>query len=190
MKLVVGLGNPGKEYVGTRHNAGFMVVDNYLGEVEYKKKFNAFVVETIVENQKVVFVKPQTFMNLSGNAVREIMNFYKIEIDELLIIHDELDLEIGNWKLSRDKSSAGHNGVQNIFDNLNTNDIARLRIGISNDYKTNGMDFVLDKFSKDDLELLSRNYPIFKEIIKAFIKNGYHGAMKELSEQKHREKIS
>ena len=118
MKLIVGLGNPGKEYQNTRHNIGFNFLDSY---VEYKnlgndwtKKFDGLYMNTIIDGHKVIFLKPQTYMNLSGNSVRKVMDYFDINIDDILIISDDLDLSIGNFKLKSKVSCVGHNILRDI----------------------------------------------------------------------------
>ena len=99
MKLIIGLGNPGKDYQNTRHNVGFLILDNYLGNVDWKEKFNALYFEKRINNEKVIFVKPLTFMNLSGNAVVKYVNYYNVNIDDILVIQDDLDLPFSTYKL-------------------------------------------------------------------------------------------
>ena len=124
MKLIVGLGNPGKEYTNTRHNVGFNFIDYYL---DYKnitdtwsKKFDGLYIQTNLNGEKVIFLKPQTFMNLSGNSVRKVIDYFNIEIDDILVISDDLDLSIGNFKLRPSGSSGGHNGLKSIESNIGT----------------------------------------------------------------------
>ena len=148
MKLIVGLGNPEKKYDNTRHNIGFMVLDNYLGKVDYKSKFNGLYYEKNINNEKVIFLKPQTYMNNSGLSVFEFVNFYKISLKDILIIQDDLDLDIGMIKFKFNSSSGGHNGIKSIINCLGSQEFSRLKIGINNEYKKDTIDFVLSKFSK------------------------------------------
>ena len=154
MKLVVGLGNPGKEYVNTRHNIGYSFVDYYLdkkfGDVNWTKKFDGKYTQVIVDKEKVVFLKPETFMNLSGNSVRKIVDYFDISIDDILVISDDLDLLVGNFKLKSYGSCGGHNGLRDIENKLGTNEYKRLKIGISNDKTSDTKDYVLGKFSKEE----------------------------------------
>ena len=108
MKLIVGLGNPGKDYINTRHNVGFMVLDEYLNYPEYQEKFKALYVKKNIQNEIVYFVKPLTFMNLSGQAVREFVHYFNINIMDILVIQDDLDQNVGNYKLKKNSSSGGH----------------------------------------------------------------------------------
>lgn len=163
--LIVGLGNPGEKYVGTRHNVGFLVLEKLranldLPEFKSEKKFNAEVSVgnanlRSIENQKIILTKPQTFMNLSGQAVSSILNFYKLTPDDLLVIHDDIDIVLGEYRIATDSSSAGHNGVQNIIENLGTQKFRRIRIGVGNENLRSQVDpenFVLQKFAPDEME--------------------------------------
>ena len=111
MKLVVGLGNPGNEYKNTRHNVGYIVVDNYLGSVLWQKKFQGL----IYKKNNTIFLKPTTYMNLSGISVKKVIDYYKIPIDNILIIHDDLDLPLGKYKIKFNSSSGGHNGIKSLI---------------------------------------------------------------------------
>ena len=154
MKLVVGLGNKGREYENTRHNMGFMLIDRYLQYKnitdKFKEKFNAIYIETTINNEKVIFIKPMTYMNNSGIAVRAFVDFYKLSSEDILVISDDLDLDLGKFRLRRNGSSGGHNGLKSIISHLGTDDFKRLRIGISND-KDDVINYVLSKFSKKEL---------------------------------------
>ena len=187
MKLIVGLGNPGKNYEKTRHNCGYNAINFYAekNNLTFKKKFNADYTETTINNEKVLLVKPLTFMNLSGNAVIEFVNFYKIKNEDILIIYDDKNFEVGTFKIKRKGSDGGHNGIKNIISVLHTENIARIKIGISNN---NGdlIDYVLGNFSKKDQEKLSQMYPIINEIIDDFciltideLMNKYNGLKDE-----------
>jgi len=156
MKLIVGLGNPGKEYENTRHNIGFYMIDNYVkshGFDGWKSKFNGLYMETNLFGEKVIFLKPQSYMNLSGGVVRRFVDFYKIDVSDIFIISDDLDLNIGNFKLKDRGSSGGHNGLKDIEKNLGTQEYNRLKIGIANNKLIDTKDYVLGKFSKDDLSI-------------------------------------
>ena len=168
MKLVVGLGNPGKEYNLTRHNVGFLILDKYLGDINWSSKFNGLYYEKNINNEKVIFVKPQSYMNLSGNVVQKFINFYKIDTKDLLVIHDDLDLPVGKFRIKINSSSGGHNGIKDIISCLNTNEFVRLKIGISQNRNIDTKDYVLGKFSKSDLEIIDENNNAYKEIIENF----------------------
>lgn len=161
MKLIVGLGNPGKEYDGTRHNFGFSVLDKLAvkhdGTFALNKKFHAEICELFLDGEKLILAKPQTFMNKSGEAVREIVSFYNISNDRIWIIYDDIDLDLGSIRIRKNGSSAGHKGVQSIIDNIGTEDFVRFRLGI----KSKECDFlsteevVLQRFSKEEEPLVA-----------------------------------
>lgn len=169
MKLIIGLGNPGKEYENTRHNIGFMVLDNYLKNSSWQKKFNALYTTEIINNEKVIFVKPETYMNLSGNSVIEFINFYKIEYKDILVIHDDLDLPFGKIRVKTNSSAGGHNGIKSIINRIRNNNFARLKIGISHNINGDTKDFVLGKFNKEQLAQLEKTFILTNQIIEDFI---------------------
>jgi PTH1 family peptidyl-tRNA hydrolase len=154
--LIIGLGNPGTEYKSTRHNVGFMAADFLAGtDAKWKKEKNALVAK--VENNKI-FVKPQTFMNNSGLAVQSLMTFYKIPVENLIVIHDDMDLKIGNVRIKKGGGSGGHNGIKSI-DSVVGPEYKRIRIGVGHPRDINSpidpSDWVLGKFTKDELEKIN-----------------------------------
>lgn len=177
MKVIVGLGNPGNEYQNTRHNVGFMVLDNYLNDSDWKEKFNSLYLEKRINGEKVIFVKPLTFMNLSGDSVVQFINYYDVKLDDLLVIHDDLDLPFSSYKLKKNSSAGGHNGIKSIINRLNSQDFLRLKIGVSNDKSIDTKDYVLGKFSKKEKEELSLLQRTFNEIIESFVINGIDKTM-------------
>lgn len=170
MFLLVGLGNPGEIYRKTRHNAGFMAVDfmsnRYNFIWNYKSKFNADVALGNIENYKTVFCKPTTFMNLSGNAVLPVMSYYKIERSQLIVIHDDIDLELGKVKCKFGGSNGGHNGLKSIDQKLGQ-DYYRIRIGIGRPVPQNLSiaSYVLGNFLDLELLILYKKYEIILENI-------------------------
>ena len=177
MKLIVGLGNPGKEYDNTRHNIGFKVLDDYLGHVDWQKKSNSFYYKINKFSETIYFLKPMTFMNLSGIAVREFVNYYNINPQDILVIQDDLDQTYGKYKLKKNSSSGGHNGIKSIIKELGIDSFSRLKIGIDIAKKYNTIDFVLGKLSSSELHEYEKNKDIYKEIIDSFIKNGIEKTM-------------
>ena len=158
MYLIIGLGNPGKEYEKTRHNIGFYYLDKFAEENNFsitKQKFNSLYGETFINNEKHIFVKPQTYMNLSGEAVKKFVDFYNIPSKKILIIHDDLDLQIGTLRLKTNSSSGGHNGLKNIELHLNTREFVKLKVGISKNDDFEVKDYVLGNFSKKEQEILN-----------------------------------
>ena len=170
MKLIVGLGNPGEEYKKTRHNSGFMFIDNYANrrQLIFKEKMNALYAEDIVNDEKIIIIKPLTFMNMSGNAVKNYVDFYKINISDILVIYDDMSFEVGKIKIKSSGSSGGHNGINNIINMLHTKNISRVKIGISKN-DMNMKDYVLSKFSNNELELLNKVLDKSEEIINDFV---------------------
>ena len=152
MKLIVGLGNPGKEYKNTRHNVGFMVLDYILGDVNWKTKFNGLYYEENIGGDKIIYLKPTTYMNLSGNCVREFVNFYKIDKKDILVIHDDLDLPFLKYRLKYKSSSGGHNGIKSIIQHLGTDNFPRIKVGIGQKPHPDMdlADYVLGRISNDD----------------------------------------
>lgn len=177
MKLIVGLGNPGKEYENTRHNVGFIVLDHYLDTNDWKEKFKGMYHEERINGEKVIFVKPLTFMNLSGDSVVQYVNYFDVNIDDILVIHDDMDIEFGNYKLKKNSSDGGHNGIKSIINRLGTNSFARLKVGVSHDKSMDTKDYVLGKFSKSDLEKFGNMQETFNKIINCFIKEGIERTM-------------
>lgn len=169
MKLIIGLGNPGKDYQNTRHNVGFLILDNYLGNVDWKEKFNALCFEKRINSEKVIFVKPLTFMNLSGNAVVKYVNYYNVNIDDILVIQDDLDLPFSTYKLKKNSSAGGHNGIKSIINCLGSQDFLRLKIGVSNNKSIDTKDYVLGRFSKEEKDKLDSLQKTFNEIIESFV---------------------
>lgn len=157
MKLIVGLGNPGQEYSKTRHNVGFLVLDKLIEKLNIeldKNKCKANYGIYYHKGEKIIIAKPQTYMNLSGEAVKSLMKFYDIDTKDLIVIHDDLDLPVGKLRLRSKGSSGGQRGMGNIIDLLHSKDINRIRIGISNNKLIDTKDYVLSKFSKEEKELI------------------------------------
>lgn len=155
MKLIVGLGNPGKEYEQTRHNAGFIVMDEIAKECHVdlnQKKFKALIATTKIAGETIMLMKPQTYMNNSGEAVIEAVNFYHINTEDILIIYDDLDLPVGKIRLREKGSAGGQNGMKNIIAHLHTQELKRIRVGIGKDERVPVIDWVLGKIRKEDKE--------------------------------------
>lgn len=159
IKLVVGLGNPGKEYNNTRHNMGFSVIDEIAKKLEvykYKERDGALYFDTFIDMARVIFLKPQKYINLSGDVIIKFKNYLDIDINDILIISDDLDLPVGAIKLKEKGSSGGHNGLKNIEENLGTKEYKRIKIGISNNKNIDTKDYVLSKISKEDKKVLDK----------------------------------
>lgn len=161
MKLIVGLGNPGKEYENTRHNMGFMAIDCYAKSKNItinKSKFGGLYGEFNDQGEKIILLKPQKYINLSGEVIRDFVNFYKIDIDDLLIISDDLDLEFGRIRLRYQGGSGGHNGLKNIELHLKTKKYKRIKIGISNNKNIDTKDYVLGHLNQTLLKQLDSTF--------------------------------
>jgi len=178
MILLIGLGNPEKKYELTRHNAGFMLLEKIqknweFPDFEFNKKFNAEISKNNLEEKEIILAKPQTYMNLSGTAVKAILDFYKLTPDDIIVIHDDIDIPLGKYKIATDSSSAGHNGVQNIIDQLGTQKFRRIRVGVGQEKegalvcRLGVHDFVLEKFTPEELETTKKiSEDILEEIKK------------------------
>lgn len=161
MRLIVGLGNPGKKYEKTRHNSGFFVIDKLLKDLNLtldEEMCNAHYTVYRHKREKIIIVEPQTYMNLSGEAVLGLSKYFKISPEDIIVVHDDLDLPVGKIRLRTSGSSGGQKGMGNIIDLLNTKDIKRIRIGIANDKSIDVKDYVLGKVSKEQ-------FPIYEESI-------------------------
>ena len=154
MILIIGLGNPEEKYENTPHNVGFKTIDLFKERFSFPN-FSLKEKALISKKDDVILAKPQTYMNESGLAVREIMNFYKIPKEDLWIIHDENDLKLGEFKISKDISSKGHNGIKSIIEKIGTQDFIRFRIGINSNQKEDLIDYVLKPFSKENTEIIN-----------------------------------
>lgn len=175
MKLIVGLGNPGKEYENTRHNTGFAVIDEILKDLNLdlnKNKFKGNFTQTKIKGEDVIILKPQTYMNLSGECVRDIVNFFKIDKSDILVIYDDLDLPIGKLRIRNNGSSGGQKGMGNIIDLLGTKDLQRIRVGIANNKLIDTKDYVLGKVSKEDKEEYQKALVKAKDAALAWIEKG------------------
>ena len=176
MFLIVGLGNPGKEYEDTRHNIGFKVVDNIAKEYNIeinRQKFKGTYGEGFIDGKKVILLKPTTYMNLSGESVREVVDFYNLDNDDILVIYDDISLEVGTLRIREKGSAGGHNGIKSIIAHLGSDIFARIKVGVG---QPNGdlIKYVLGKFTKDELVVLSESIDATTkatgEIIKSDVK--------------------
>ncbi len=175
MKLIVGLGNPGKKYELTKHNMGFLAIDSLSNElnIDLKKiKFKSYYAETIISGEKVILVKPQTFMNLSGDCVREWVNFYKISSNDILVIYDDIDIEFAKIRLRKKGSAGTHNGMRDIIYKLGFDDFARLRLGIGRDRSIPLKNEVLSNFTSDEIKILKDFFKKTNDTIFSFIRDG------------------
>lgn len=175
--LIVGLGNPGKKYEKTRHNVGFMTIDEIAANFQF---YNAKISKGKIIDKEIVLVKPQVFMNNSGKVVKKIIENCKFslrecrrKIENLIVIHDDVDLPLGTVRVSKNSSSGGHKGVQSIIDELKTKNFTRIRIGIRPKFKIiNTEKYVLQKFSKDEEKIIKKVIRMVVELIKKGLKKG------------------
>lgn len=181
MYLIVGLGNPESDYSKTRHNMGFNVLNEIAKDFKIdinRDKFNGLFETYMYNGQKIVLIKPQTFMNLSGECVRAFVDFYKIDLDNLLVIYDDIDLEPGEIRIRKKGSSGGHNGMKSIIAHLKSEDFPRVRIGIGKPNKEDNLiEHVIGFVSEDDLEKLKSGVLKAKDAVIEILDNGIDSAM-------------
>ena len=185
MYLIVGLGNPEQDYSNTRHNMGFNTINKLAKQYEIeitRNKFKGLYGSGIIENEKVILLKPQTFMNLSGESIKEIIEFYKLDIDNLIVIYDDIDIEPGVIKVRKTGGPGTHNGMKSVVHELNTQNFKRIRVGIGMPEKDeNLIEYVIGAISKEDEEKLDKGTDLAKEAIIEIIKNGIDIAMNKFN---------
>ena len=179
--IIVGLGNPGEQYENTRHNVGFKTIDivaEKLGIAINKEKFNGLFGEGIYNGKKVILLKPQTYMNLSGESVSEIMDFYKLPLDELLVIYDDIDIDVGKIRIRPEGSSGTHNGMRNISDILGSHDFPRIRIGTGKPkVEMDLAEYVLAKIPLEERDEINKAIQTASEAVLEILNNGVEKAM-------------
>lgn len=188
MFVIVGLGNPGREYETTRHNAGFCVIDALAGRYNItvtEKKHKALCGKGLIEGHKVILVKPQTYMNLSGESIRSLLDFYKISEEELIIIYDDISLAPGQLRIRTKGSAGGHNGIKSIIAHLGTQEFPRIRVGVGE--KPKEMDlaaYVLSRFSAGEREIMEETYQTAAMAAAAMMNDGIDSAMNRFNGKK------
>ena len=183
MFLIVGLGNPGREYDGTRHNIGFEAIDYISSKNNIdinKSKFKGMFGEGFIKGQKVILLKPTTYMNLSGESIREVINFYKIDNNKIIVIYDDISLEIGKLRIREKGSAGGHNGINSIIANMGTDVFPRIKIGVGQP-KGDLVSHVLGRFNKDEEEDLKEVIEASNKATEIIIQYGAKQAMNELN---------
>jgi PTH1 family peptidyl-tRNA hydrolase len=193
MKIIAGLGNPGENYEDTRHNAGYKAIDSLREKLEFpefkeKKKFNALISKGEYNNDEIMLVKPLTFMNLSGRSVSKVINYYGAEMFDVWIIYDDLDFELGNFKIRQHGSGGTHNGVQSIITETGSREFPRWRIGIeSREYKDKknipARNYVLGKFTEEESKKLKKVLKKVTDSIVYALENGVLKAMNKYNEK-------
>jgi peptidyl-tRNA hydrolase, PTH1 family len=184
--LVVGLGNPGDRYVGSPHNVGFRVLDElaqHVGQVAWSQRFRGKFALARVGEEKLGLLEPQTYMNRSGESVREALSFFKLERERALVVHDELDLPLGSVKLKRGGGEAGHNGLRSVTQELGTRDYCRLRVGVGRPAKGAVVDFLLSPLSAAESAELDAAVVRARDAIELVVKEGFERAMNHVNGQ-------
>ena len=175
MKIIAGLGNPGKKYDGTKHNTGFMALDHYLQEnklILEREKFEGKYTKQKIVGTDVILLEPQTFMNDSGRSVAQFAHFFKVDPQDILIIHDDMDMPLGKIRIRANGKSGGHNGIKSIIRDLGTNDFNRLKIGIrhpNNVTEASVVSWVLSQFNTEQKKLMDEAFSTASEVITDFI---------------------
>lgn len=184
MKLIAGLGNVGDKYCFTRHNAGFMVLDRWAAKEGFsfkqENKLKAFVSRYNIDGEDVIFVKPTTFMNLSGEAVRAVKDYYKIDLSDIIIIYDDIAIPLGKIRLRANGSDGGHNGIKSIIQHLGTNSFARIKVGIGPQIGPSEH-YVLQNFSKEQMEILKSILDKSIDAAKVMMVNGVETAQNKFN---------
>jgi PTH1 family peptidyl-tRNA hydrolase len=184
LKIIVGLGNPGREYADTRHNVGFRVIDTLAEALDIKikkRKFGSLFGQAEFENKKLILLKPQSFMNRSGHVVATASGFYQLPHEDLLVIFDDMALDVGRLRLRAKGSAGGHNGLDDIIDKLGTDQFSRLRIGIGSDFQESSVDFVLDVPDEDEQTILDKAIETAKDAVFHWISFGIESAMNKFN---------
>ena len=181
MYLIVGLGNPGLQYVGTRHNVGFMLLDYFAQEMKVsfsESKWKALIVKTAVWNESVILLKPETFMNASGTAMAAVAQYYKLSTENIIVIHDDLDMPLGRIKIVSGGGDGGHKGVRSSIEHLGTKDFLRIKIGIGRpSLPIPPEKYVLARFGPDEQEVIHQRMAVVVEGIKILMQQGISAAM-------------
>ena len=182
MYIIAGLGNPGKKYENTRHNMGFLTIDLLAEEYDIKVdklKFKSLVGEGRIAGQRVLLIKPQTYMNLSGEAIREAINFYKIEPEELIVIYDDIDIPTGTFRIRKKGSAGTHNGMRSVVHQIQSDQFPRIRVGIGSEKKVDLINYVTGGVSKGERELLEDALVKSAKAAACIVEKGIDKAMNE-----------
>ena len=181
MYVIAGLGNPGREYEGTRHNVGFMTLDALADKYNIdvrEKAFKGLIGKGMIEGNKVILVKPQTYMNLSGECIRQVMDYYKVDPSEFIVIYDDISLVPGGIRIRKKGSAGGHNGIKNIIAHLDTTVFPRIKVGVGEKPKNYDLaDYVLGHFSKQERELMEEGYEHASDAVEQIVQGEIEAAM-------------
>lgn len=185
MYLIVGLGNPENEYAHTRHNMGFDTINQIAKNNNIqitKNKFKGLCESTIIQNQKVILLKPQTYMNLSGESVKEVVEFYNLKPEEIIVIYDDIDIEKGHIKIRKKGGAGSHNGMKSVVEELQSTDFARIRVGIGQpEFKSDMINYVIGKVSQEEQEILQQGVEKAAKAVEEILKNGIDIAMNKFN---------
>ena len=187
MKIIAGLGNPGKEYENTKHNVGFLTIDILAEKYDIKVnkiKFKGLIGEGMIGTEKVILVKPQTYMNLSGQCIREIVAFYKLDMEDLVVIYDDIDLPMGNLRIRKKGSAGTHNGMRSIIYDLQDDGFPRVRVGIGGERKGDLAHYVISGFSGDDRKLIEEAIVKAADAVACLVEDGIDRAMVDYNTKK------
>ena len=188
MFMIVGLGNPGQQYTGTRHNVGFMMLDYFAAKynlVLSDSKWKALAAKAIIWNASVLLLKPETFMNLSGTPVAQAAHYYKLPPENILVLHDDLDIEFGRLKIVSGGGDAGHKGIRSIIEQLGTKNFSRIKIGIGRPSTPILPEkYVLGKFEPDEKEVIAGKMPVVSDGIRIFLQQGIAAAMTAINQKR------
>lgn len=185
MYLIVGLGNPENEYSHTRHNMGFDTINQIAKNNNIqitKNKFKGILENTIIQNQKVILLKPQTYMNLSGQSVKEVAEFYNLKPEEIIVIYDDIDIEKGHIKIRKKGGAGSHNGMKSVVEELQSTEFARIRVGIGQpEFKSDMINYVIGKVPQEEQEILQKGVETAAKAVEEILKNGIDIAMNKFN---------
>ena len=185
MYLIVGLGNPENEYAHTRHNMGFDTINQIAKNNNIqitKNKFKGLCESTIIQNQKVILLKPQTYMNLSGESVKEVVEFYNLKPEEIIVIYDDIDIVKGHIKIRKKGGAGSHNGMKSVVEELQSTDFARIRVGIGQpEFKSDMINYVIGKVSQEEQKILQQGVEKAAKAVEEILKNGIDIAMNKFN---------
>lgn len=184
MLLIIGLGNPGKEYEMTRHNCGFMVIDALQKKLQVEcnqNKFKGLYGKTKYKGEDVILLKPQTYMNNSGESVQQFMNFFKISVDDILVVYDDLDMPVGKLRLRTSGSAGGHNGIKSIISHVGGQNFKRIRVGIDRHPYQKVVDYVLSRFSKEETPFIEEGVDRATKAVLTYIEKDFVTAMNQFN---------
>ena len=183
MHLIVGLGNPGAQYENTRHNIGFKVIDNIAKEYNIeinRQKFKGVYGEGFINGEKVILLKPTTYMNLSGESIREVVDFYKLTCEDIVVIYDDISLDVGRLRIREKGSAGGHNGIKSIIAHLGTDVFPRIKVGVGQP-NVDLVNYVLGKFTDEEMEVLSESIDASTKAVSEIIKYDVNTAMNKFN---------